>query len=73
VLDELTASQTYKTLMFEPELTYRVPAPGWHNWEDIRGNFLLVPPGNDLSGVDAGTADYLGVYTSVAPMRIINR
>jgi hypothetical protein len=30
--------------------------------EDLPGNFLLLPPGRDLGGVDAGTADYLGVY-----------
>ncbi len=31
--------------------------------EDLPGNFLLLPPGRDLSGVDAGAADYLGVYS----------
>ncbi|MEO8899657.1 MAG: hypothetical protein ABI352_09825 [Candidatus Dormibacter sp.] len=31
------------------------------------GNFLLVPPGGDLPGVNAGTSDYVGVATSIAP------
>jgi hypothetical protein len=43
-----------------------VPA-GWDNEEDLPGNFLLLPPGMKLDGVDAGTSDYIGVYTQVAP------
>jgi len=35
--------------------------------EDLAGNFLLLPPGATLAGVDASTSDYLGVYSSVAP------
>lgn len=57
---------TYSTQTFEPQLTYSVPA-GWDNEEDLPGNFLLLPPGSDLDGVDAGTSDYLGVYSHVAP------
>jgi hypothetical protein len=30
----------------------------------------LVPPRNDLPGVNAGTSDFLGVYTAIAPARI---
>lgn len=56
----------YTTTMFEPTLTYSVPE-GWLNMEDLPGNFLLLPPGSTLEGVNAGTSDYLGVYTSVAP------
>ena len=56
----------YTTTMFEPTLTYSVPQ-GWSNMEDLRGNFLLLPPGGALDGVNAGTSDYLGVYTSVVP------
>ena len=56
----------YTTTMFEPTLTYSVPE-GWSNLEDLRGNFLLLPPGGTLEGVNAGTSDYLGVYTSVVP------
>jgi hypothetical protein len=41
-----------------------VPA-GWGNLEDLPGNFLLLPPGATLAGVNPGTSDYLGVYSSV--------
>lgn len=51
--------------MFEPALTYQVPT-GWTNAEDTRGGFLLIPPGGSTAGVDAGTSDYIGAYTSVA-------
>jgi hypothetical protein len=51
--------------VFHPVLTYSVP-PGWANYEDLPGNFLLTPPGSGLSGVDSGTGDFLGIYTSVA-------
>jgi len=54
----------YTTESFTPTLTYTVPS-GWDNEEDLPGNFLLVPPGGSLSGVDAGASDYLGVYSSV--------
>ncbi len=54
----------YTTEVFQPTLTYSVPA-GWDNEEDLSGNFLLLPPGEDLAGVDAGTSDYIGVYTRV--------
>ena len=57
---------TYTTALFQPALTYSVPA-GWDNEEDLPGNFLLLPPGASLGGVDAGTSDYIGVYTQVAP------
>lgn len=53
---------TYKTQGFDPALTYVVP-DGWSNMEDLSGNFLLLPPGRSIEGVDAGTADYLGVYS----------
>jgi hypothetical protein len=39
---------------------------GWANYEDLPGNFLLVPPGNDLLGVNAGTSDSIGIYSSIA-------
>jgi hypothetical protein len=54
----------YSTAEFQPTLTYSVPA-GWDNEEDLPGNFLLLPPGEDLAGVDAGTSDYIGVYIGV--------
>ena len=58
------AAGTYTTVVFHPTLTYTVP-DGWSNMEDMAGNFLLLPPGADLTGVDTNGADYLGVYTSV--------
>jgi hypothetical protein len=62
-LNELPAG-TYTTEVFTPTLTYTVP-DGWANWEDTPGNFLLVPPGGDLPGVNADTSDFVGVYTRV--------
>ena len=59
------AAGTYTTSAFQPTLTYRLPA-GWGNFEDLPGNFLLIPPGGHVAGVDPGTSDYVGVYTSVA-------
>ena len=56
---------TYTTTVFTPTLTHTVPQ-GWTNFEDTPGNFLLVPSRGDLPGVNAGTSDYIGVYTSVA-------
>ena len=60
---------TYTTEIFTPPLTYSVPDDGWFNYEDQPGNFLLVPPGNTLDGVNAGTSDVIGVYTSVVASR----
>jgi hypothetical protein len=58
------AAGTYTTVRFIPTLTYAVP-DGWSNLEDLDGNFLLIPPGYDHAGVDAGTSDFIGVYTSI--------
>lgn len=60
------AAGTYTTRVFQPTLTYPVPA-GWKNYEDTPGNFLLVPPHGNLPGVNAGTSDFIGIYTSVGP------
>jgi hypothetical protein len=57
---------TYTTTVFHPTLTYTV-GEGWANMEDLPGNFLLVPPGGSLAGVNANTSDFIGVYTSVTP------
>ena len=46
-------------------ISYTVP-DGWANYEDLPGNFLLVPPGGSLDGVDAGTSDYIGIFQGVA-------
>jgi len=55
---------SYTTTRFSPTVTYTVP-DGWANLEDMAGNFLLLPPGSQLGGVNTGTSDYLGVYTWV--------
>jgi hypothetical protein len=59
------AAGTYSTELFEAGLTYTVP-DGWGNFEDLPGNFLLVPPGGELEGVNADTTDFIGVYDGVA-------
>jgi hypothetical protein len=59
------AAGTYSTELFVPQLTYTVPA-GWANLEDLPGNFMLLPPGGDLEGVNTGTSDYLGIYSNVS-------
>jgi hypothetical protein len=63
-LDELSAGR-HETSTFAPALSYDVPAD-WSNLEDLPGNFLLLPPGSTLAGVNPGTSDFLGVYSSVA-------
>ncbi len=70
-LGRLTANTAYATRILTPQLTYRVSTPGWFNYEDTPGNFLLVPPRNDLPGVNAGTSDFLGVYTAIVPARVV--
>lgn len=62
-LGELTAG-TYTTTVMDTPLTYTV-SDKWTNYEDLPGNFLLVPPGGSLEGVDAGTGDYIGLYDGV--------
>lgn len=59
------AAGTYTTVAFRTPITYTVPE-GWANYEDLPGNFLLIPPGGSNEGVDAGTSDYLGIYRGVA-------
>lgn len=59
------AAGTYTTKAFGTELTYSVP-DGWVNHEDLPGNFLVIPPTASLEEIDAGTADYIGVYDGVA-------
>lgn len=56
---------TYTTSVFQAPLAYTV-TDGWANYEDLPGNFLLMPPGASLEGGDAGTADYIGVYDGIA-------
>ncbi|WP_297345179.1 hypothetical protein [Amnibacterium sp.] len=55
--------------MFAPAITYVVPEAGWIDEEDLQGNVLLLPPGNTLPDVNAGTSDFIGVYASIAPAR----
>ena len=56
---------TYSTEAFQPHLRYTVPA-GWGNFEDLPGQVLLLPPGATLEGVNPGTSDTVGIYTSIA-------
>jgi hypothetical protein len=63
-LGELAAG-TYRTTVFTPRITYTV-TDGWANWEDLPGNFLLVPPGENLEGVNNDTSDFIGIYHGVA-------
>lgn len=56
---------TYTTSVFQTPISYTVPE-GWANYEDLPGNFLLIPPGGSNDGVDAGTSDYVGIYQNVA-------
>jgi hypothetical protein len=67
-LGEIDAG-TYTTVQLDPSLTYTVPEAGWANYEDLPGQFLLLPPGADVLGVDPGTSDYIGVYASAAAPR----
>jgi hypothetical protein len=59
---------TYTTEQFEPALTYTVP-DGWSNYEDLPAQFLLLPPGAHVHGVDPGRSDYIGVYAATAAPR----
>lgn len=63
-LGELGAG-TYSTQVFHTALDYTVD-DGWANFEDMSGNFLLVPPTGSLEGVDAGTSDYVSVLDGIA-------
>ena len=56
---------TYTTQSLRPQLTYTVPG-GWANIIDTPGVFMLLPPGRDREGADAGTDDYVGVYHAAA-------
>lgn len=64
-LGEVEGGNPYRTATFTPQFTYTTPA-GWSNMEDLPGNFLLLPPGRSIDGVDAGTADYLGIYSGAS-------
>jgi hypothetical protein len=59
------APGAYRTTVFSTPFTFTVP-DSWANYEDLPGNFLLVPPGGSLEGVDAGSSDYIGMYMGVA-------
>jgi hypothetical protein len=58
---------TYTTQVFTPSITYTV-TDGWGNWEDLLGNFLLLPPGETLEGVNGDARDFIGIYHGVAAM-----
>ncbi len=63
-LGELGAG-TYTTQVFATPLTYTV-REGWTNDEDLPGNFIVFPPTASREQIDAGTADYVGVYDGIA-------
>lgn len=64
-LGALEPRTRYRTETFTPRIGYTTPA-GWSNMEDLPGNFLLLPPGRSIDDVDAGTADYLGIYSGAS-------
>lgn len=64
-LGKLEGGKRYRTEIFIPQITYATPA-GWSNLEDLPGNFLLLPPGRSIDDVDAGAADYLGIYSGAS-------
>ena len=57
---------TYRANEFETPFSYTVPE-GWANYEDLPGNFLLLPPGEELAGVNNDTSEFIGLYDGVAP------
>lgn len=69
-LGALRPRTPYSTVEFQPAITYEVPVEGWKNFEDVFGNFLLVPPGAGLEGVRTDRSDYVGVYRAVLPSRL---
>ena len=54
----------HRSSVLTPPLRYRVPR-GWANAQDTPGDLLLAPARSTPAGVNAGTSDYIGVYTSV--------
>jgi len=54
---------TYRTVSFEPRLSYTVPA-GWANYEDNLGNFNLASPGVSLSDAE-NAVNIILVWTAV--------
>ena len=59
------AAGTYTTVRFATPLTYTM-SDGWSNDEDLPGNFIVLPPTASEEQIDAGTADYVGVYDGIA-------
>jgi len=57
---------TYTSATFRPAVTFTV-GDGWSNFEDTSGNFKLVAPGSSIDDWLASTADYIALYTSIAP------
>jgi hypothetical protein len=70
-LGPLDAGTSYTTQRFDPAITYSVSASGWNNYEDLYGNFLLVAPDQPLEGVNANTADFIGVFRGLTPSRTL--
>ena len=57
---------THRAREFETPFSYTVPE-GWANYEDLPGNFLLLPPDEELPGVNNDTSEFIGLYDGVAP------
>ena len=55
----------HRSQALHPALAYAVPR-GWDNPEDLEANYELLPPGATAPAVEAGDADYVGVYRDVA-------
>jgi hypothetical protein len=55
----------HRSRALHPALTYSVPG-GWDNPEDLEANYELLPPGATPPAVEAGDANYIGVYRDVA-------
>ena len=58
---------TYKSRVFQPQLTYTVPGGGWANFDDENVNFSLAPPGVSLAEAKQITDVILLLTTVQAP------
>jgi hypothetical protein len=54
----------YRSTTFLIPFTFSVPE-GWGDFEDFPDSILLLPPGSDLDGVDAGTSDAIMIKQGV--------
>jgi hypothetical protein len=59
------AAGTYTSGSFRPRLTFTVPSK-WANYLDVRGLYLLQPPGSKPPG-NSIAGSFIGLESSVAP------